>query len=64
MEAAIKAVHEGQTISGATRDHGMQKSTLFDRISCKVNHSTNSGPTPYLDCEEEKIAWFVFEALG
>ena len=44
MEAAIKVVHEGQTISGATRDHGIPKSTPFDQIIGKVNHSTNPGP--------------------
>ena len=53
-EAAIKAVYEGQTNSGAARDHGVLKSVLFDRISSKVNHGTNPGPRPYLDHEEEK----------
>ena len=45
-EVAIKAVYEGQTNSGATRDHGVLKSVLFDRISGKVNHGTNPGPRP------------------
>ena len=53
-EAAIKAVYEGQTNSGAAHDHGVLKSVLFDRISGKVNHGTNPGPRPYLDHEEEK----------
>ena len=48
-EAAIKAVNEGQTNSGAARDHGVLKSVLFDCISSKVNHGTNPGPRPYLD---------------
>ena len=30
MQAAIKAVKEGQTVSQAARDHGVHKTALFD----------------------------------
>ena len=58
-EAAIKAVYEDQTNLGAARDHGVLKSVLFDRISCKVNHSTNPGPRPYLDQEEKELGLYL-----
>ena len=47
-------MYEGQTNSGAARDHGVLKSVLFDRISGKVNHGKKPGPRLYLDHEEEK----------
>ena len=54
MKAAIHAVEEGQSISNAARDHGVPKTTLYDRISGKIMHGVNPGPTPYLSNEEDK----------
>ena len=54
MKAAIQAVKEGQSVSKAARDHGVPKTTLYDRISGKVIHGVNPGPRPYLSNEEEK----------
>ena len=54
MTAAIKAVQEGQSISQAARDHGVPKTTLYDRVSGRVTHGTNPGPQPYLNSQEEK----------
>ena len=33
MQAALKAVEDGQTVSQAARDRGIPKTTLIDRIS-------------------------------
>ena len=55
MKAAIQAVEEGQSVSIAARDHGVPKTSLHDRISGKVVHKVNPGPSrPYLSREEEK----------
>ena len=54
MEATIKAVEEGESISRAARDHGVPKTTLHDRISGRVVHGINHGPKPYLNSAEEK----------
>ena len=54
MQAALKAVEEGESISKAARDHGIPKTTLFDRTSGRVAHGTKPGPRPYLNSEEEK----------
>ena len=54
MQAALKAVKEGESISKAARDHGIPKTTLFDRTSGRVAHGTKPGPRPYLNSEEEK----------
>ena len=45
MQAALKAVEEGESISKAARDHGVQKTTLFDRISGRVALSGVAPPT-------------------
>ena len=36
MKAALKAVEDGQSVSRATRDYGIPKMTLFDRVSGRV----------------------------
>ena len=54
MQAALKAVEEGESISKAARDHGIPKTTLFDHTSGRVAHGTKPGPRPYLNSEEEK----------
>ena len=53
MLAALKAVEEGQSVNQVTRDHGIPKTTLKDRVSGTVAHATNPGPTPYLSTVEE-----------
>ena len=54
MTAAIKAVQEGQSISQAARDHGVPKTTLYDRVSGRVTYGTSPGPQLYLNSQEEK----------
>ena len=46
MKAALEAVKEGQSISQAARDHGVPKTTLYDRVSGRVVHSSNQDPNP------------------
>ena len=53
MLAALKAVEEGQPINQAACDHGIPKTILKDRVSGRVTHGTNPGPTPYLSTVEE-----------
>ena len=53
MLAALKVVEEGQPINQVTCDHGIPKTTLKDRVSGRVTHGTNPGPTPYLSIVEE-----------
>ena len=36
MKAALKAVEDSQSVSRATRDYGIPKMTLFDRVSGRV----------------------------
>ena len=54
MTAALKAIEEGLPISQTACDHGVPKTTLYDRVSGKVTHGTNPGPQPYLNHTEEK----------
>ena len=51
MKAALEAVKEGQSISQAARDHGVPKTTLYDRVSGRVVHCSKPGPQPYLSCQ-------------
>ena len=53
MKAALKAVENGQSVSGAARDYGIPKTTLFDRVSGRVIHGVKPGPRPYLSPREE-----------
>ena len=52
-EQMLAAVEEGQPINQVTRDHGIPKTTLKDRVSGRVTHGTNPGPTPYLSTVEK-----------
>ena len=52
MKAALKAVEDGQSVSGA-RDYGIPKTTLFDCVSGRVIHGVKPGPRPYLSPREE-----------
>ena len=51
---AVKAVQEGQSISEGARDHGVPKTTLYDRVSGRVQYGSYPGPQPYLNNQEEK----------
>ena len=60
MLAALKAVEEGQSVNQVARDHGIPKTTLKDRVSGRVTHGTNPGPTPYLSTvEEDELGHFL-----
>ena len=41
-------------MSRASRDFGVPRSTLHDRVSGRVVHGVKPGPKPYLDNAEEK----------
>ena len=48
MKAALKAVEDGQSVSGAARDYGIP-----DRVSGRVIHGIKPGPRLYLSPSEE-----------
>ena len=54
MEAALRAVNQGQSVTQAARNHGVPKTTLFDRVSSRMSHGVKPGPKPYLSPKEEK----------
>ena len=54
MKAALKAVEDGQSVSGA-RDYGIPKTTLFDYVSGRVIHGVKPGPRPHLSPRERKV---------
>ena len=54
MIAAMEAVKSGEMgLIRAALEHGIPKTTLKDRISRKVKHGTNPGPSSFLNKEEE-----------
>ena len=53
MTAALEAVKKGQSISQAACDHGVPKTTMYDRVSGRIAHSSKPGPKPYLTSNEE-----------
>ena len=55
MVAAIEAFRNGSSpsINRAAKDHNVPPSTLKDRLSGRVKHGSNPGPSPYLTAEEE-----------
>ena len=61
MSMALKAVLEqGLSVRRAAEDYGVPKSTLGDRVSGRVLPGAVSGPSRYLDDEEEKeLAHFI-----
>ena len=54
MTAALRALEEGASLTRASRDFGVPRSTLHDRVSGRVVHGVKPGPKPYLDEPEEK----------
>ena len=63
MTAALKAVEDGENLSRAARDHGIPKTTLYDRVSGKVVRGVNPGPRPYLTPRRGERAWYLLETL-
>ncbi len=55
MAAAIEAYTSGSSpsINRAARDRADPPSTLKDRLSGRILHGSNPGPSPYLSAEEE-----------
>lgn len=64
MISAIDAVKSGKmTANKAARFHEVPPSTLKDRLSGKVKHGANPGPSPYLSKEEEtELRDFLFKS--
>ena len=54
MTAVLRALEEGASLTRASRDFGVPRSTLHDRVSRRVVHGVKPGPKPYLDEPEEK----------
>ena len=55
MEKALEKVKSGNTsINQAAKDHGVPPTTLKNRVSGRVEHNTNPGPSRYLNETEEK----------
>ena len=54
MTAALKAVEHGMSVSRASRDFGVPRSTIYDRFTGRVVHGVKPGPKPYLDQSEEE----------
>ena len=62
MERAIAMVQSGASIYQAARDHNVPRTTLWDRISGRVEHKTNPGPRRYLnETEEKEFADFLIQ---
>ena len=53
MLAALEAVRSGCSIKRAALEHGVPRSTHYDRHAGRVVHGTNPGPQPYLNRAEE-----------
>ena len=60
MRLACKAVMDGWTVRRAADAFDVPKSTLFDRISGRVDVQARSGPARYLsDKEETELVRFL-----
>lgn len=53
MVKAMRAVEEGVSIRRASEMYNVPKSSLYDRVSGKVQHGCRPGPSSYLSIEEE-----------
>ena len=64
MIAAMEAVKSGEMgANKAALEHGVPKTTLKDRISGRVKHGKNPGPSSFLTNEEEnELASFLTKA--
>lgn len=60
MEAALRAVRDGQRVNQAARDHGVPATTLKDRVSGRVVYGTRPGRKTYLtQAEEQELGGFL-----
>ena len=60
MIKAMTAVEGGMSIRRASEEYGVPKSTLYDRVSGRVQHGCRPGPAGYLTVEEEEeLAHFL-----
>ena len=53
MAAALRSVEQGSTVTRASRNFRVPRSTLHNRVSGCVIHGVKPGPKPYLDDTEE-----------
>ena len=51
-------------MSGAARDYGVPKMTLFDRVSGRMIHGVKPGPRPYLSPREEGTLGHFLDAVN
>ena len=51
----MKAVQEGMTVSGASKQFSVPRKTLDDRIKGRVKHGCKPGPSTALTAEEECV---------
>ena len=63
MEKALEKVKSGNTsINQVAKDHGVPPTTLKNRVSGRVEHNTNPGPSRYLnETEEKEFADFLMQ---
>ena len=64
MNGALEAVKGGlMGVNQVSRNFGVPRTTLRDRISGRVEHGAKSGPTPYLtEKEDQELASFLRQA--
>ena len=53
LEAAMRAVQEGTTVSAAAKKFQVPRKTLDDRVKGRVQHGKNAGPATALTVEEK-----------
>ena len=63
MENAVEAVRRGETVRRAAELYNVPRSTLSDKVLCKVPFKARSGPPSYLTTEEEEeLTSFLLES--
>ena len=55
MAAAIRSVEQGSSVTRASRNFGVSRSTLYDRVSGHVVHGVKPSSKPYLDDTQELV---------
>ena len=53
IAAALKSVEQGSSVTTASRNFGVPRSTFYDQVSGRVIHGVKPGSEPYLDDTEE-----------
>ena len=62
MASAVGAVQRGETVRRAAEMYNVPRSTLSDKVLCKVPLKARSGPPSYLNTEEEEeLTSFLLE---